>query len=567
MIASTKYEAVYKNQEDLLCLFSVLNLDNEQDVKLAYEIITHFQSYMKPLRKKELNLMYEPFKKDVEHYKIHEQRRYLISKGIFNITKSKNFDDIANYKILFIGEPTGEIKNIFNKGNLYINQYDGGCASDKLRYNEMRMKLMNVIHQSGNTNYELIKENICNCYQGIEPCEHIKNKKFDIIVLSHVSYYLNENLINYLKKISNNIICVQHLFHPECEKDAYFDENKEIFNWQRVDTNKERYIEFNMLDDKTYFHKETFNYLYFKNCEENKNIYIKKYEEFEMGMCKHSLIIIKGEGDIILNKKKEEIKELKKIQERNIIKVGNHMNTTIKDMGEEDISLIKIDEGKEEEKTMMVKNIKGKLQISIFKLKANNFMDIIAKQKIKIYDKNLFINNFVKEHKVKTLSIDLKTYNTLLSAGMRLTEYNEKTINAFLLRIFQSINSTITSMEDLFIIAYKIFEDVLWFKIYSKQLQYSTLMKNIKNVKIYDEFSLTEKIIYNLGWFKRINNFENDEIKEIKEIKPSYNEKLNEQKIIKFVKPKIVIKKKKKDVVINDLNDNNNNINILDAIE
>lgn len=121
---------------------------------------------------------------------------------------------------------------------------------------------------------------ICDCI--LPNCPHIRKFNPDLIICTHVLYYLDNNTIAGLLE-SARIGAVIHLFNPNINEGSYSNPLGVEFNWIR----KESKILFTVNNDKTYYHNEILNCLWNNNSVIIGNTLVKVLQRFDHGSTQH----------------------------------------------------------------------------------------------------------------------------------------------------------------------------------------------------------------------------------------------------------------------------------------
>jgi hypothetical protein len=386
-----------------------------------------------------------PVKKLNSHFNLRSGRRNCELRGVLKAFDVDSLKEIEDKKIFEISASTRLIEQLGVHGKLFTNRpvFD---AADAERLYALMLRWSAIYYaeaQKGNNTpifknpYNFLKGKYCACVQYECPCHHMIEYKPDLVVMTHVDYYLNDKFIPAALSLGMRILVVTHLFSPFYKSGTYKDGVSLEAEWWR----KDGLINFKVDNDKIYKHREHFNYMWDRKEHAGKGYLIKKLIEFDYGTFTQVALLIeplytniplKYLNDFKLVADFEELLNYipTPITESSLLmdKILSPINPSkVYDYG--NVQLVeKEDAG---DKLTAIRTIEGTIEFAEFQRKDLTLWQIITRTGKKHYTNSylreyLGLHCFAPEH--LQLSISVANFNRLVSDLLLLDELNEEEI-------------------------------------------------------------------------------------------------------------------------------------------
>jgi hypothetical protein len=181
-----------------------------------------------------------------QHFFSAEERSHLEGTSLFKV-----FSHPRKIRKVEIGASSRLLSKFRYDKNLFINR----AVIEDADF-ERKIKVNATIADTQDPNFK--QANYCECCLGDDLCQHIIAFGPDVIIMTHVIYYLNPKLIYNILKRKIMIIGVAHVFDPLKECGSFNNGFSCEYTWKR----EKGKIKMNLTSDKCYEHDEYLNYLY-----------------------------------------------------------------------------------------------------------------------------------------------------------------------------------------------------------------------------------------------------------------------------------------------------------------
>jgi hypothetical protein len=394
------------------------------------------------------------------HFNLRSGREGDEYKAILAAAGVSRSSQLTNVKIFEGAASTRLAKSIGNMANIHYNRAIV-CTDDQGR----AQKLFNKLHQVwlSRQKHEMDKKqtfkkfcdnNVCNCFFEDKLCEHFHAQKPDVFVMTHLNYYLKDEIISEILNTGCKIALTTHVFKPICNSGAYNDGIRDEARWWKKDGN----IKFKVMNDKTYHHRDALNFLYYTWNYSGDGYSINVVCKQDYGSFQQiSAVIVPqyGKKDIkfkstmtpselnsyLLDELGEEKEEVLFTGQDKVIeasRLAQSGNTTC-------ITTISDDSGKDLK--IRVRSIAGKIEFAPFYDTELSFFKSLNPFRTRYYSSTLLGDyfqtmSFAPKHKV--VSMDIKRFNSLVGDLMVMADSRD----SYSLKIYQMLKKDFALVSD-----------------------------------------------------------------------------------------------------------------------
>lgn len=363
---------------------------------------------------------------------------------------------------------------------------------NRIVYEQRRQMEENHMRGDIPTFQEYVRSTVCCCKQGSSPCMHIT--RGSIVVMTHVAYYLDPNMMLKLLKNGCVLSVVCHVFDPKAKSGTYNDGINLEASWKRLDDGR---ISFHVTNDKTYKHKDILNFLYLVDSYDIGPISYTVVGRLRYGNFDQIGVVIrlnplrKAEAtSFVLNMGVEQLEGLYQDLDLGVSEEFCIMNKdiTLSDAishatKHNEFCVVSKPEDKGQEK-LVLKRIEGQVQFAKFKNEHLSIWSFLSDNQARYRSRFLadYIGSQYFEKKNFAFQVPLETYNSVVADCLS-DELNEETIY---FNIFRALKGNFRYCQDpavTLLFTQFVLYDVMRLKSGVKKILNSGLSQQWKNIE------------------------------------------------------------------------------------